>query len=164
MEKKKSLKSWWIIPFFMTILCCFTGCKADISEYENEKIQIVGLLEEDFYITPGELAELECIETVAHGKTAKAGTVEAYGPTLETFLAQYGKSLDEFYSVKFYAKDDYTVTLGKQTFEKCDVILSIARGSEPLYEGQQPLRIVIPEADSGKWTYMITEIQFTYQE
>lgn len=148
----------------VALLFGMAGCKADISEYENEEIQIIGLLDEDFTVTPGELAEMECTEATAHGKTAKAGTVQAYGPTLETFLSAYGKSLDEFYSIKFYAKDDYTVTLGRQTFQECDVILSIAMGSEPLYEGQRPLRLVIPEADSGKWTYMVYKIEFTYAE
>lgn len=154
----------FLILICLTFIIGLTGCKADISAYEDEKILVKGLLEEDFYITPGELAEMECMEAVAHGKTAKAGTVQAYGPTLETLLEAYGKNVNEFYSIKFIAKDGYTVTLGRQTFEECDVILSIARGSEPLYEDQQPLRIVIPEADSGKWTYMVTEIQFTYKE
>lgn len=164
MEKKRYLKRFLILSFFIAILCCFTGCKANISEYENEKIQITGLLEEDFYITPAELAEMKCTEAVAHGKTAKAGTVQAYGPTLATFLAEYGKAVEEFYSVKFTAKDDYTVTLGRQTLENDDVILAISRGSKPLYEDQQPLRILIPNADSGKWTYMVNQIEFTYKE
>lgn len=151
------------------LLCFFVmfslaGCEADISAYENERILVTGLLEEDFYITPAELVQLECVEATAKGKTAKAGTVQAYGPTLETFLGSYGKSLDEFYSIKFCAADDYDVTLGRQTFEECEVILSVANGSKALYEEQQPLRIVIPEADSGKWIRMVTEIKFTYKE
>lgn len=164
MEKKRYLKRFLILPFFIAILCCFTGCKANISEYENEKIQITGLLEEDFYITPAELAGMGCTEAVAHGKTAKAGTVQAYGPTLETFLSSYGKSVEDFYSIKFSAADDYDVTLGRQTFQKQEVILSVANGSKALYKEQQPLRVIIPEVDSGKWIRMVNKIEFTYKE
>ena len=106
---------------------------------------------------------MECTSATATGKSAKAGTVQAYGPTLETFLAQYGKTLDEFKSVKFYASDDYTVTLGRVTWEKYDVILSVAEGSKPLPEYQWPLRILIPGGDSGNWVRLVTKIEFTYK-
>ena len=149
------------VMFFVSLIGCGS---ADISSYADRQIRIVGLLEEDFYITPGELAEMECISATARGETEKAGTVQAYGPTLATFLEAYGKTVDEFYSIKFCAEDDYDVTLGAQTFANYDVILSIANGSEPLYERQQPLRVVIPGADSGKWVRLVTEIIFTYKK
>lgn len=148
----------------LLLILGLAGCRADISDYEDQQILIKGLLEEDFYITPGELAELECVEQTTRGNTKKAGTVTAYGPTMETFLSVYDKSLDEFYSIKFSAEDDYSVTLGRQTFENYEIIMSVANGSEPLYEKQWPLRIVIPNVNSGKWIYMVTEIEFTYKE
>lgn len=141
----------------------FCGCgKADISSYSDSQILVTGLLEEDFYVTPAELAELECVNTTTTGNTAKAGTVQAYGPTLETFLAHYGKELSEFRSVRFCASDDYDVTIGRVSWNKFDVILSIANGSKPLDEWQQPLRIVIPGGDSGNWVRLVTEIHFEY--
>lgn len=150
------------------ILCCmFILCScgpADISAYEDEQILVTGLEEEDFYITPGELMELECMSATAQGQTAKAGTVEAYGPTLKTFLEKYGKTLDEFKSVKFIAEDDYVVTLGKVSWENYDVILSVADGSEALPDYQQPLRVVIPGGQSGNWVRSVIEIQFTYND
>lgn len=155
-----------IICILLALLCAasLTGCGiADISEYGDSQILVTGLLEEDFYITPNELMALECTTATAQGKTAKAGTVHAYGPTLETFLAQYGKTLDEFKKIKFYASDDYTVTLGRVTWEKYDVIMSVAEGSDPLPEYQWPLRIVIPGADSGNWVRLVVKIEFTYK-
>lgn len=148
----------------LLLALCLAGCSADISAYEDSPILVTGLLEEDFYITPGELAALECVEATAVGQTAKAGTVQAYGPTLETFLAQYGKTLDEFKSVRFIASDDYVVTIGKASWDKYDVILSIARGSEPLEDYQQPMRVVIPGGESGNWVRAVTTIEFTYAE
>lgn len=147
----------------LLVLVLLPGCgKADISDYADRKILVTGLLEEDFYITPGELAQLECVSATARGNSEKAGTVHAYGPTLETFLAQYGKSLSEFKKLRIVAEDGYTVTLGRVTWDKYDVILSIAAGSRPLPDYQQPLRVVVPGGDSGNWVRLVTELQFTY--
>lgn len=139
------------------------GCGGlDISDYGEEQILITGLTEEDFYITPNELLQMECVSETAQGKTAKAGKVQAYGPTMETFLAAYGKSLDELYSIRLIASDDYKVTLGRATWEKYDIILSVANGNKALDDYQQPLRIVIPGGDSGNWARMVVRIEFTY--
>ena len=160
--RKKCLIS---VILSLCLLLGLVGCgSADISSYEDRQILIKGLAEEDFYITVGELAQMECVSMTVQGNTKKAGKVNAYGPTLATFLAAYGKSVDDFYSIKFCAEDDYDVTLGFRTFTQYDVILSIANGSKALYEEQQPLRIVIPDVDSGKWVRMVTEIIFTYQK
>lgn len=148
----------------LILILGLAGCSADISAYADTPILVTGLLEEDFTITPGELAELECVEATAVGQTAKAGTVQAYGPTLETFLAGYGKTLEEFKSVRFVASDDYVVTLGKASWSKYDVILSISQGSKALADYQQPLRIVIPGGESGNWIRSVVEIEFTYAE
>ena len=141
-----------------------TGCEANISSYADEKILVKGLADEDFYITPGELAEMECVSATAKGQTQKAGTVTAYGPTLETFVEQYGHTLDDFKSLHTIAKDDYVVTLGRVTWDEHDVILSIANGSKPLTEKHQPLRLVIPGGSSGNWTYSVVEMEFKLKE
>ncbi|MEA4966050.1 MAG: hypothetical protein VB055_09545 [Oscillospiraceae bacterium] len=152
------------------LLCaCFAvflflaGCRADISAYENQAIQISGLTEEDFTVTPRELAEMKCVSATATGNSAKAGTVNAYGPTLATFVGLYGKSMDELESVRFLAGDDYDVLLGPVTWKDHDVIFSISNGGDPLEASQQPLRIVIPGVNSGKWVRMVTRIEFTCQ-
>ena len=151
-----------ILAIFVVVLA---GCGApDISAYRDEQIKVTGLLEEDFYITPGELAELDCVTDVGVGQTEKAGTIKAYGPTLDTFLESYGKTVDDFKSIKFHAGDDYSMTLGKVTWDNYTVILSIGRGSSPLEEYERPLRVVIPGGDSGKWIRFVTEIEFTYAE
>lgn len=152
-----------IVLTLCLLTLCLAACgSADISAYADTQILITGLFEEDFYITPAELMELECVSTTATGNTAKAGTVKAYGPTLETFLAQYGKELGEFRSVRFQASDGYSITIGKASWKKYDVILSVANGSKPLEEYQQPLRLVIPGGDSGNWIRLVTQIDFEY--
>lgn len=146
-------------------LCCillFSACgTADISAYEDQEILIIGLEEEDFFITPGELMEMKCVSATAEGQSEKAGTVHAYGPTLNTFLEQYGRSLEEFKSIRFTASDEYVVTLGKVSWENYEIILSIADGSEALPDYQQPLRVVIPGGQSGNWVRSVVRIEFT---
>lgn len=145
-----------------TAVLLLCGCRADISAYGKTPILIVGLLEEDFTVTPEELVNMKCVSGIATGSSAKAGTVQGWGPTLETFVERYGHTLDEFKCVTFYASDDYHIALGPVTWEKRDVILSVANGGKPLEAGQCPLRVVIPGADSGKWIRMVDKIQFTY--
>ncbi len=134
---------------------------ADISAYGNEIIQVEGLTDEIFDVTPYELAEMDCVSDVAVGQTEKAGTVRAYGPTLETFVENYGRTLDEFYSVTFKAYDGYITKLGEATWDKYEVILSISEGNKPLEDWRQPMRVVIPGADSGRWEYGVGVITFT---
>ncbi len=135
--------------------------KADISAYGEDIIQVEGLTDEIFDVTPNELAEMDCVSDVAVGKSEKAGTVRAYGPTLETFVENYGRTLDEFYSVEFLAYDGYKSKLGEATWDKYDVILSIAEGNKPLEDWRQPMRVVIPGEDSGRWIYGVGVITFT---
>lgn len=134
---------------------------ADISSYANEQILVTGL-GDDFYVTPAELAELPLEEVTAVGQTEKAGTVNGVGPTLDTFLEYYGDGAtkEDFKQVKFYASDNYTTALVR-TLQEGEIVLSIANGKDPLYEEQQPLRIVIPGEDSGTWIRLVTTIEFT---
>ena len=164
-KAKKNIYGMIAVLFALVMaFAMLTGCgKADISAYADEEITVTGLLDEDFTITPRELSEMECVSDKAVGETEKAGTVKAYGPTLDTFLANYGVSKDDLYSIKFYAKDDYTSTLGKITWDQYEVIFSIAYGSEAFDEDTAPLRIVIPGGKSGNWIRMVTKMEFTYK-
>ncbi len=144
---------------------CSTSVRADLSSYGDEPIRISGLTDdEDFTVTPKELAKLECESGSATGKTQKAGTVCGVGPTLDTFLAQYNRQQTDFQKIIFRAKDSYTITLGPRDLQEYIIILSLANGNKPLSENEAPLRLVIPEADSGKWVRMVIEIEFVPKE
>ena len=158
----------WRLPalfmaFFLILisLCMFSGCgKADISAYESQEITVTGLKEEAFTVTPAELMEMKCISRQDTGATAKAGTVKAYGPLLSTFLEEYGYKTEDVDRVRFYCKDGYKSVLKDEYLTDYEIILSAASGSEALSEKEQPLRILVPEAESSKWAYGITEIEF----
>lgn len=150
-----------ITAVFLLLLSLFlVGCGADISAYQDREILVVGLAEEDFSVTPRQLSEMKCTSETATGQSAKAGTVTAYGPTLDTFLAHYGRDKSEFKCIRFTAEDGYDVVLGPVTWEKRTVILSIANGSKPLDAYQQPMRVVIPGGSSGNRVRMVTKIEF----
>ncbi|MDR2088566.1 MAG: hypothetical protein LBP73_04345 [Clostridiales Family XIII bacterium] len=132
------------------------GKLPDISEYGDTPIEIAGLADEEFTVTPNELAELELTRASATGRTAKAGTVEATGPTLAAFLESRGAKPEDFSAVRFIASDGYRITIHERTLTGKEVILSLA----PLSESERPLRLLIPGAESNQWIYAVTRIEF----
>ncbi len=137
----------------------------DIEAYADAAIEIEGLTEESFTITPAELASLDCVHYSITGEgsgdngESKAGTVDAYGPTLDTFLAQYGCEIGDFRRVAVFCKDGYDVYLQGEDLEG-EIILSIALGKDALKETHQPLRVVAVELATGYWAYGVERIQF----
>ena len=149
----------------LAVLLLLPGCgDGKFEDYQDMPILITGL-GEDFTITPLDLLQMECVSGTATGTTQKAGTIEGYGPTLKTFVENLGHTLDEFHSIRFTAGDDYTVLLGRITWEKREVVLAVARKEDKtsLHKKQQPLRLVIPEGDSGNWIYNVVRIDFTFK-
>ncbi len=151
-----------LIILALVILMAFTGChnSIDISSYGDTTIEVVGLKEESFNITPNQLLELECVSRTATGATAKAGTVSVKGPLLDTFLEQYDCKASDFNKIRFLAGDGYKVVLRDEYLTDYEVVMAVSGETEPLPEGQQPMRLLIPEAESGMWTYNIVRIEF----
>jgi hypothetical protein len=137
-----------------------TRVKADISAYGDARIEIAGLEAEEFTVTPNALAALPCVSRSATGATAKAGTVRAVGPLLNTFLAQYGKKASDYNRIRFIAADAYRVVLRDEYLTDYEVVLSVASGEAPLPESERPLRVLIPEAESNLWEYACVRIEF----
>ena len=148
----------------ITALLILVSCGAklpDISEYGDTPIEIVGLLDEDFTITPNELAKLKFESSSATGASAKAGMVKGVGPTLITFLAEYGKTPADFKTIRFTASDAYTIRLAGDKHTDDVVLMAISGASAPLPKGEQPMRLIIPDADSSQWIYGVVRIEFT---
>ena len=148
----------------ITALLILVSCGAklpDISEYGDTPIEIVGLLDEDFTITPNELAKLKFENTSAKGTSEKAGTVNGIGPSLITFLAQYGKTPADFKTIRFTASDAYTIRLSGEKCAEDMVLFSISGKTSPLPKGEQPMRLIIPSAQSNQWIYAVVRIEFT---
>lgn len=146
------------------LLCCGCGKTADISDYGDRPITISGLTEDEFTVTANELLALDCVSRTATGATAKAGTVNAYGPLLDTFLAQYGCRASDFRKIRFLCDDAYKVVLRGEYLTDYEVVLAVSYGSEPLPELCRPLRLLIPEAESSMWAYAVVRIEFEWEE
>ena len=136
--------------------------QADISAYENDVIVVSGLPGGDFTITPKDLIALDCVSRTAAGATEKAGTVAATGPLLDTFLAEYGCKASDFDRIRFIASDGYRTVLRGDYLTDYEVVMSVSSGSEPLAEGLRPMRLLIPEAESGMWIYAVIRIEFVF--
>lgn len=148
------------------LLCTWNVVRGpSIGAYADEEIGIIGLADEDFTVTPAELAELKCSQLTVEGQgkgqggESKAGTVTAYGPTLARFVEKYGFEPTDFARIVVTCSDGYKVTLLGDMLNQT-VILSIAQGKSPLDEGHQPMRLVMPSAESGKWCYGVESMEF----
>ena len=147
-----------LLLFIGLITAC--GSKPDISKYEDIPITVKGLAEEDFEITPAKLADMECVSGSGTGDSDKAGTVEGYGPDLDSFLAGYGKERSDFSKVKFVARDGYKKTVSGDMLQEKEIVFSLSNGKDSLGESETPMRLLIPGAESSYWVYGVVEIEF----
>lgn len=139
---------------------------ADISAYADREITLVGLEAEPVSITVQEIADMECVDLVADGagrensrQKTKVGEEPAHGPTLETFLAHFGATKDEFASMTCTGYNDYENTLDAEQLDQ-EVICSISEGKDPLYRDYQPLYIILPDDGTDTWCYGVETITF----
>lgn len=138
---------------------------ADFSSYAQVGISISGVQDEDFTVTPEQLSQLPCEQVSATGQgkgpqgESKVGDVVAYGPTLNTFLQQYGLSQADFTRITFRCKDGYDVVLARDSLED-EVIMTISLSKNELQPTQWPMRLVIPDESSGQWAYGVLRIEF----
>lgn len=157
---KKLISVLTLCALCLTLLTACGSKLGDMSAYGDIPIEIAGLTDEEFTITPNELAQLDCVARTATGATAKAGTVNAYGPLLDTFLAQYGYTASDFYKIRFLCADEYKVTLKGEYLTDYEIVMAVSYQGESLPEAYQPLRLLIPEAETSKWAYSIVRIEF----
>jgi Oxidoreductase molybdopterin binding domain. len=153
-----------MIPFILAAFFLFlTACgdnQPDISAYKDMPITVSGLTEKDFEVTPAELEKLGSVSGSGTGSSDKAGTVDGYGPTLDSFLSEHGKKRDDFSKIRFTGKDEYTKTIWGEMLKKQEIIFSISDGKEPLQKSETPMRLLIPGAESSYWVYGVVKIEF----
>ena len=139
---------------------------ANIKNYEDVGIEVEGLGEEPFTITSGELADmkLDTIRVPVHEKELlpdeEPELGKAIGPTLETFLGEYGYGIDDIRIMKVYnGKDQSTAYV--RTMQDNKSILSVAHGHKALGEKEAPLRIAVEGTDAEEWSGWVRKIVFT---
>ncbi|HBC92282.1 MAG TPA: hypothetical protein DCZ10_05090 [Pelotomaculum sp.] len=138
------------------------GGAAEPGPYDQEKIVVHGLQEQDFEITLADLKKLPTITKHAEAPRSNGEMVivDATGPLLDTFLQQYGKTQKDFSRIRFTAKDQYSIAVPSDVLANRQIILSYINDGKPLDEEMQPVRIVIPEERAMYWVRNVARIDF----
>lgn len=145
----------------LVIVGCGAKVTTDISSYGDTKIVVKGIGSSDITVTPNQLATLSCVKASGTSQSKKEIKITAVGPTLDTFLKEYGHQQSDFSSIVFKASDGYMTTLSRQFLSTHQtIILSISNGDTILSKDEKPVRLFIPGAASSNWTRMVIEITF----
>ncbi|MDR1291837.1 MAG: hypothetical protein LBJ91_00355 [Clostridiales Family XIII bacterium] len=130
--------------------------------YLDKEIVISGVEDEDFTVTVRELTELESVRKKAEAMRANGDIVKttAVGPTIDTFLAKYGKDKAGFSSVRFSASDGYSIAVPKEVLDSREIVLSYMDGAEPYPKEVAPLRAVVIGERAMYWARMVNKIEF----
>ena len=166
--KDSYIKKLRMIRIAMVLLCVLTAMMLpscgtddiDISAYENEQIELIGINDGTVTISISDLKTMECRTLKTESTSDKIGKVRATGPELDTVLEQFGASKDDFSKIIINGSDKYDVKLLKDYFTEHDIYLAIGIDGKPLDEESVPCRIIIPESDSAYWVRMVTSIEF----
>ncbi len=135
---------------------------AEPGPFDEEKIVVHGLQEQDFEITLGDLKKLSTVSR--HAEAARSNgekvSVDATGPLLDTFLQQYGKSQKDFSRIRFTAKDQYSIAVPSDVLANRQIILSYINDGKPLEDDMQPVRVVIPGERAMYWVRNMIRMDF----
>lgn len=161
-RRRRLLTATVCMLFFAAGICRFAFgpaiLLADISVYDQVKIQVTGLKEKNIFITPHDLAQMKKEKVTIKSRRVIGEDTVVIGPTLDTFFDYYGLDKADYISMKCYTatgnSNAYVRTMAEET-----VILAIADGDRPLSKAQMPLRIIVPDGDAY-WTNSVTEIEF----
>ena len=132
----------------------------DISSYENEQIELIGIEEEPVSLTIADLKAMDCKTLKTESTSDKIGKVRATGPELDTVLGSFGAAKADFSKIIINGSDEYDVKLLKDYITEHDIYLAIGIDGEPLDEESAPCRIIIPKSDSAYWVRMVKSIEF----
>lgn len=145
------------------ITAMLAGCGTDdidISAYENEQIELIGIEEAPVSITIADLKAMECKTLKTESTSDKIGKVRATGPELDTVLKTFGAGKADFSKIIIKGSDKYDVKLLNDYFTEHEIYLAIGINGEPLDEESLPCRIIIPRSDSAYWVRMVRSIEF----
>lgn len=174
--RKKKRRRLMIILAGVLLLGLAIGCRilfgpailtADISKYRDVEIEVEGLKDEPFTVTVGEIAKMK--KTSLHmevhngelGNDEEPLSGDAIGPTLTTFMAHYGKTPEDFKTMRVYAGNDQSKAY-VHTMKEEEIIMSVANGRYALGEKEMPLRLATSTEDPSEWFGWVRKIVFTH--
>ncbi|MDR0875097.1 MAG: molybdopterin-dependent oxidoreductase [Clostridiales Family XIII bacterium] len=143
-----------------------TGCGGSITPselpYLDGALEINGLPDDVTSVTVADLITLKSENQKVEATRSNGDIVKvtAVGPTLDTFLAQYGKKQTDFSSVRFYSTDGYSIAVPTEMLESRKVILAYMDGGKAFDKETRPVRVVIPGERAMYWAKMVNRIDF----
>jgi len=175
---KTTLKHLCLVLLLLFIIMPAAGCRRQTADnsaaktaiapgpYDHEKILVHGLIEQDFEIILGDLKKLPTVSQHAQATRSNGEkiSVTATGPLLDTFLQKYGKTQKDFTSIRFSAKDKYSIAVPENVLQNRPIILSYINDGKPLPDEWQPIRIVIPGERAMYWVKDMVRMDFTSGE
>jgi hypothetical protein len=145
--------------------CGWAGEPADASDlaYKDDMITVTGLTDEDFTITPADLAKLDCVDREVKTKNSWGNeeTDRATGPLLTIFIESKGRKAEDFQGIKIIASDGYFADLTQSDLKEKRYVLSFRRGDKPLTTENIPLRLLTPDEESSYWVSGVVKMEFS---
>lgn len=129
------------------------GGAGEPGAFDQEKILVHGLQDQDLEITLGDLKKLPTVTKLAEASRSNGEKVRvsATGPLLDAFLQKYGKTQRDFSRIRFTAKDRYSIAVPSDILANRQIILSYINDGQPLEADMQPVRVVIPGERAMYW-------------
>jgi DMSO/TMAO reductase YedYZ molybdopterin-dependent catalytic subunit len=163
---RNSARAFSALLLLAVVAALFAGCggtEPSELKYLDDEVVIAGVADEEFTVTIRDLTEMEAVSEKAEGARSNGDIVKitAVGPTLDTFLAAYGKTKADYTSVRFSSLDGYSVIIPKEVLERREIVLAYMDGNKAFDKGKSaPLRVVVIGERAMYWARMINRIEF----
>lgn len=138
------------------------GSDAAAGENDGWTITLSGLEDGDKTITLGELKQLESVTERAEANRSNGEKVKikATGPLLGTVLEKLDIDLSKYNTVRFNAKDGYSIALPPDILKNSDIIIAYEDDGKPIEGEDGPVRSVVVGQRAMYWVRMLDSIDF----
>lgn len=157
-----------LLPFLLIFIIMLTlaGCgektetAGDLTAEDGQEFVITGLTDSDYPITVGELKKLPAITKKARATRSNGEVVKikATGCLLEDVLQQQGKSVKDYSTIRFSARDGYSIAVPPDILKNRSIILAYRIDGKSPDEENRPVRVVIPGERAMYWVRMLERI------